>query len=121
MVDQINSSIDLQKGLRIDICFDLDGVVFSRSKSNDYSQSLPNFGVIKLIRELHNQGHNIIFCTARGSKTDLDWTEETKKQLTKWDIPYDQLLFGKPAADFYVDDRHISLNELQDLFFAKNQ
>ena len=37
----------------------------------------------------------------------MDW-------LDKWDIPYDEILFGKPwpgKKGFYVDDRTIRPNE----------
>ena len=30
-------------------------------------------------------------------KTTLDW-------LAKYDIPYDEIMFGKPWADIYIDD-----------------
>ena len=46
--------------------------------------------------------------TARGSETGRDWTATTREQLRSWGVRHDELRFGKPAADFYVDDRAIS-------------
>ena len=30
----------------------------------------------------------------------------TKKQLKKWGVKYDELIFGKPSYDFFVDDKN---------------
>ena len=30
----------------------------------------------------------------------------TKKQLKKWGLKYDKLIFGKPSYDFFVDDKN---------------
>ena len=47
----------------------------------------------------------IVFFTARGSETGINWEGITKDQFKKWGILYDQLIFGKPAADLYIDDK----------------
>ena len=49
--------------------------------------------------------------TARGSATGKDWVETTKLQLKKWGVLYDQLLFGKPAGDIYIDDKAINITD----------
>jgi hypothetical protein len=50
--------------------------------------------------------------TARGSTTGKNWQFLTKKQLSNWGVSYHKLLFGKPAADYYIDDRMLSLSDL---------
>ena len=32
----------------------------------------------------------------------------TEQQLRKWNIKYHNLILGKPAADFYIDDKGIN-------------
>jgi len=34
--------------------------------------------------------------------------------LNKYQIPYDEIHFGKPLADFYVDDKAIKLTSWKD-------
>ena len=43
--------------------------------------------------------------TARGTTTGVDWEDLTRKQLETWNVSYDDLLFGKPEADVYIDDK----------------
>ncbi|MCH7739797.1 MAG: hypothetical protein IIC93_06585, partial [Chloroflexi bacterium] len=63
----------------------------------------PRWDVIEKIRELHLKGNRIIMFTARGTETGKDWRVVTELQLKLWEVPYDELIFGKPAADIYVD------------------
>ena len=46
----------------------------------------------------------------------IDWSEMTKKQLDSWGLKYHELHFGKPAADFYIDDKMLALSQLCCLF-----
>ena len=32
----------------------------------------------------------------------------TKNQLKKWNVTYDELIFGKPSYDIFVDDKNLS-------------
>ncbi len=95
------------------ICFDIDGVIATLKLPNqDYSQVFPVEGAPEAIRGLRLEGHEVILYTARHMKTTngnvakvlaregkilLDWLEEHG-------IEYDEILFGKPYADLYVDD-----------------
>jgi len=90
-------------------CFDIDGVIAQLSPNNDYNLSQPNTHVIARINKLYEQGNYIILFTARGSKTGIDWMEVTKKQMSDWGVSFHELKLGKPAADFYVDDRMVHL------------
>ena len=49
--------------------------------------------------------------TARGDGTGIDWSEVTARQLWDWNVPYDELRFGKPWADLYVDDRAMNAHD----------
>ncbi len=103
--------------------FDVDGTICPiKTKEEDYEDLMPFMPVIEKIREYHNSGAKIIFYTSRNMKsyngnlglinkftapTLLEW-------LKKWDIPYDEIFFGKVwpgAKGFYVDDRSIRPDE----------
>ena len=51
----------------------------------------------------------ITLFTARGTVTKIDWEKVTINQLKKWNVKYHRLLFGKPDADFYVDDKAVDI------------
>ena len=36
----------------------------------------------------------------------------TKKQLKKWGLKYDKLIFGKPSYDFFVDDKNFQYKKI---------
>ncbi len=55
--------------------------------------------------KVKNEGNKIILFTARGTTTGVDWEDLTRKQLETWNVSYDDLLFGKPEADVYIDDK----------------
>jgi len=93
------------------LCFDLDGTICTQ-RHLDYQKAKPIPEVIAKINQLHQKGHEIIIYTARGSETKFNWGDVTRKQLRNWGVHYDRLLFGKPNADYYVDDRGVSLDSL---------
>ncbi len=82
----------------------------------------PHLDVIAKLREYQAKGYRILLYTARNMKTHgnnlglinkhtapvlLDW-------LARWDVPYDEILFGKPwprTKGFYIDDRAIRPDE----------
>lgn len=84
-------------------CFDIDGTICSQEI--DYNDAQPYFDRIEIINNLFECGNNITLFTARGTVTKIDWEEITIKQLKKWNVKYHRLFFGKPDADFYIDDK----------------
>lgn len=88
-------------------CFDIDDTICN-TDGLDYESATPILERIKKINQLFSQGHIIKFLTARGTKTGIDWTELTKKQLESWGVHYHELQLGKPFADYYIDDKAIS-------------
>jgi SAM-dependent methyltransferase len=91
-------------------CFDIDGVVCTNTWG-EYEQAEPFRDTIQRINSLHAEGHRIVLATARGTTTGIDWRPVTELQLAEWGVAYDELHFGKPQADVYVDDRGLSLDE----------
>jgi hydroxymethylpyrimidine pyrophosphatase-like HAD family hydrolase len=100
-------------------CFDIDGVICN-TVGNDYLTSKPNLKTIKTINNLYFQGHYIILFTSRYMGRNKENVINAKKQgynftykqLKKWGLSFDKLIFGKPSYDIYVDDKSI--------FFKKN-
>jgi capsule biosynthesis phosphatase len=94
-------------------CFDLDNtLVTSPEIVNDYTTVKPINKNIEILKFLKLLGHTIIINTARRMRTHhgnigliiKDIGEITINTLKIFDIPYDELYFGKPFADFYIDD-----------------
>lgn len=96
--------------------FDIDGVITASGTDLDYNHAVPNERMIKIVNRLHDAGNEIILFTARGYKTGIDWKNVTQEQMDAWGVKYDDLIFGKPNADFYVDDKMFSMDALYHLF-----
>ena len=114
----IVSCIDSKRRMKVlRFCFDLDNTLVTYPKiPNDYSSVEPIEQTIKFVKYLKRFGHTIIIHTARRMKTHkgnlggviADIGKVTFDTLEKFDIPYDELYFGKPHADFYIDDNAVS-------------
>jgi hypothetical protein len=91
----------------------MDGVIATITPDNDYRLAEPIRPTIELINKLHELGNRIVIATARGSETGIDWSDVTKEQLQRWGVKHDKLMFGKPAGDYYIDDRFVSLVDLK--------
>lgn len=112
------------KLLKMRIVIDLDGTICPIKKSNEsYADLVPMAGAIEMISTLRKDGHYIIIQTARNmatqesnlgkvmkniGKTTLDWLE-------KYQVPYDEIYFGKPNAHLYIDDRAFRFQEWKDI------
>ena len=96
-------------------CFDIDGVIATLTPDNDYTKAECNPNLAAAVNALYAAGNHIILFTARGSKTGIDWTEVTTQQMQRWGVNYHELRFGKPAADYYIDDRMLSFDSLDRL------
>ncbi len=108
------------------ICFDLDGVI-CRLKTDDQTYGTVEVmpGAVEKLRALRRAGHEIVIATARHMATcgqnpgkvvarqgltTLRWLEENG-------IEYDEIWFGKPHCDVYIDDnafRFSSMDEISD-------
>jgi len=97
----------MQTHKKLTYCFDIDGTLCTNS-DGFYASHKPYEDRIKKVNELHKKGHKILLFTARGSTTGKDWSELTMQQLKKWKVQYDYLIFGKPDADIFIDDKGIN-------------
>ncbi len=108
------------------LVLDIDGTICPiKSKDESYEDLIPYTDMVKKIKQLKNEGAYITLFTARNMNTHqgqlglinkhtakilMDWLE-------KWDIPYDEIIYGKPWPDrngFYVDDRTVRPKEFLD-------
>lgn len=81
-----------------------------------YNLSAPIRHRIERINTLYDEGHTIIYWTARGSGSGIDWTELTHKQLNDWECKFHEVRLGKPSYDVWIDDKAFN-----DAEFFKNQ
>ena len=102
---------------KLRICFDLDNTLVTYpTVVNDYSSVKPILKNIQMLNNLKNDGHEIIIYTARRMATHKgnvgkvikDIAHITIHTLEKFNIYYDELIFGKPIADVYIDDKAIN-------------
>jgi capsule biosynthesis phosphatase len=98
------------------ICIDLDGVICQlRRPGQDYADLQPVPGAIEKLRALRVAGHYIIVSTARHMKTCSGNVGQvvarqgavTLNWLARHEIEYDEIHFGKPHADVYIDDNAV--------------
>ena len=95
------------------ICFDIDGTLCLPAEGTDYKFVFADKSVVEYVQQLKRAGHTIVLHTARGSGTGTDWRHVTERQLAEWGVPYDELIFGKPYADLYVDDRAVNVSDFE--------
>ncbi len=103
--------------------FDIDGTLCPiKGAGERYEDLIPYRNMVDRIRYYKENGAKIVLFTSRNmnsykgnmglinkytAKTLRDWLE-------KWDIPYDEIIYGKPwpgHKGFYVDDRTIRPDE----------
>lgn len=99
------------------IVIDLDDTI-SFTENRDFKNSKPYKEVINKINELYDKGKKIIIFTARGGKScktleekELKYRTITEEWLKEHNVKYHELMFGKPNADYYVDDKNMSIEE----------
>jgi CMP-N-acetylneuraminic acid synthetase len=115
-VASVNASVAysrIERPARRTLCIDIDGVLATTMPPDRYHDAEPVHDVITSVNSLFDAGHEIVLFTARGSATGIDWHEVTERQMRDWGVRYHRLVFGKPAADYYVDDRALLPDEFK--------
>lgn len=94
------------------IFVDIDDTIcyYNKNDKNElnYNNALPYFERINKINKLYDEGNLIIYWTARGTKTGINWFNITYQQLKKWDCKFHELRMGKPVYDLFIDDKNIN-------------
>ena len=94
------------------LVFDIDGTICNNTNGK-YPEAKPYREMIDLINRMYDNGHYIIFHTARGmglhngvpNKAATTWYSVTQNQLDHWGVKYHELHLGKILGDVYVDDK----------------
>lgn len=89
---------------------DIDNTICS-SPNSDYANSKPIYERIAKINKLYDEGHTIIYWTARGGNSGIDWTDKTHSQLAAWGCRYNEIRMNKPVYDLWIDDKAINSEE----------
>jgi hypothetical protein len=90
------------------IYVDIDETICQSPGSRDYNEAVPIINNIAKINELFDSGHEIVYWTARGTGSGIDWRLVTEKQFEDWGVKYHDLKFGKPIYDLFIDDKNVS-------------
>ena len=103
------------------IVIDLDDTI-CYTTNRDFDNSIPNEKVINKTNKLYEEGWEIVIFTARGDKScrtlaekELKYRLITERWLKENNVKYTRLMFGKSNADYYVDDKNISIEEFLSL------
>lgn len=103
-------------------CFDIDQTILFCD--SNYNNCRVDKDVKELINSLHMSGHTIILHTARKMNTfkgnvrlaRKSIEAKTKNQLDYFGIMYDEIYFGKPSADIYIDDKGVNVLNIKRKF-----
>jgi len=92
------------------IFVDIDGTICRTV--DGYENAKPIYENIAKINKLYNEGHTIVYWTARGGNTGIDWSALTRKQLDEWGCLRHDLRLNKPSYDLFVEDKSVRIEEL---------
>jgi len=95
---------------------DVDGTICCNTQGK-YDNAVPWMERIEKINKLYDEGHTVVYWTARGSNTGIDWTELTHKQLSEWGAKHHELKMWKPHYDIFIDDKNIN----SETFFSEEE
>lgn len=102
---------------------DIDGTLCDiKLASESYRDLVPRPAMLERLREYQAKGYRVLLFTSRNMKTYGSNLGKINKHtapvllewLAKWEVPYDEILFGKPwprTNGFYIDDRAVRPNE----------
>jgi len=90
------------------VYIDIDETICETPKSRDYAKAMPLQENIEKANKLFEEGNTVIYWTARGTGTGIDWSDLTKLQLESWGARYHDLKFGKPVYDLFIDDKNMN-------------
>ena len=94
------------------IYVDIDGTICNNT-NGAYEDVEPRYEQISKINDLYMEGHEIVYWTARGGTTYIDWSELTKQQLNDWGCKYTRIeTQKKPSWDLLIDDKTKRIEEI---------
>jgi len=94
------------------IYVDIDNTI-CKTEGNDYINSKPISDNIEKINKLYNEGNTIIYWTARGAVSKIDYTDLTLNQLIEWECLFHDLKMNtKPSYDLLICDKTKRIEEI---------
>jgi capsule biosynthesis phosphatase len=105
------------------LVFDIDGTICPiKTKEQKYEDLIPYKNVVKKLKYYKENGAKIVLFTSRNMNSyqgnigliNKNTAKILYAWLEKWEIPYDEIVFGKPwpgHKGFYVDDRSVRPDE----------
>ena len=96
------------------IIVDIDETICVTPDNRDYTKSVEMKNRVEKINKLYDEGNTIVYWTARGTGSGLDWREVTEKQLAAWGAKYHDLQLRKPIYDLFICDKAINSEKFFD-------
>lgn len=93
------------------IYVDIDGTICD-TPGADYPGAKPIPERIGKFNRMYDKGNRIVYWTARGAQTGIDWSALTRAQLQAWGCKYHGIEFGKPFFDLYICDKVLNVKDL---------
>ena len=90
------------------IIVDINETICKTPDNRDYKKAIPIKENIAKINQLYDEGHTIIYWTARGTISGIDWTNLVHRQLEEWGVKYHEASCGKPHYDLFICDKAIN-------------
>lgn len=97
---------------------DIDGTICipGTTEETRYTGAYPIQKRIDKINSLYDKGNYIVYLTARGmgrfnnsrELAEKEFFDFTYNQLRQWGCKFHELHLGKPAGDYYIDDKGIN-------------
>ena len=93
------------------IYIDIDETI-CHSPAREYDKATPIKRNIDKVNKLYDEGHHIVYWTARGRNSGIDWHDLTESQLKKWGAKYHVLdTKTKPSYDLLICDKAMNTVE----------
>ena len=90
------------------IFVDIDETICNTPENRNYRESTPIKENIEKINKLYDEGNTIVYWTARGTGSGIDWRDVTEEQFEEWGVKYHRLKLGKPIYDLFICDKAIN-------------
>ncbi len=113
----------------ITLVFDVDGTLCPiKTTDEEYKDLIPDKEMVEKLKMYKKEGAKIIIYSSRNMRTyqgnigliNANTAVIMQDWLKKWDIPYDEIYFGKPWAGkkgIYIDDRCVRPDEFLNYSF----
>lgn len=97
------------------VLVDIDETICFYSGERRYDLAEPKPENIAKINRLYDEGWIVVYWTARGSRSGVDYAEFTENQLKSWGCRFHELRCGaahKPHFDLLIDDKSKRIEEI---------